>query len=558
LSINVALKEIIADAAKKAVADRGIASVPDIILEPPKDKRLADLSTNIAMQICKQEKGLKPFALAGSIADIAGSEIEKQKLSVYIQKVEVKPPGFINLHFSERYLQDVVTEIAAAGERFGASAIGKGKDVLVEFVSANPTGPLSVAHGRQAAVGDAIANILDFCGFSVKREYYLNDEGNQILLLGKSIYARYCELLGEEELFPEDGYRGSYIYDIAKSLIEKQKGPLPDEADKRLKKVCDFGVDYIMKMIRKDLSDFGVGFDNYFSQHKLSESGKVEEALGELKKKNLLYEKDGALWFKSTEFGDDKDRVLKKSDGSYTYITPDIAYHEDKFRRGFDWLIDLWGPDHHGYIPRMKAASRAMGRDDKALSLLIVQLATISRDGVPVRMSTREGEFITLREVLDDVGKDVARFFFQMRRKDSHLDFDLELAKKESMENPVYYIQYAHARICGILEYKKKQKMSLGASAGLKLLKAPEELNVLRLLREFPDIIEFSARSLEPHRLIQYLMELASSFHSFYTQHRVVSDDKELTSARLLLAESLKTVFSKSLALLGASSPEKM
>ncbi|MFH1867721.1 MAG: arginine--tRNA ligase [Candidatus Omnitrophota bacterium] len=558
MNIIERLKEIIRSAAEEVAGELGVSDMPDILLEAPKDKKLADLSSNVAMQLCKGKKGLRPLEIADRICCIANAGIKKEGVDADIRCIEAKPPGFINIHFSESYLQAVLEDISANGQEFGSSSIGNGRKALLEFVSANPTGPLSVAHGRQAAVGDAIANILEFAGYKVQREYYLNDEGNQIVVLGKSIHARYCELIGEMQPFPEDGYRGDYIYDIAKKIIENHGKSLITLDKKSLELFCDFGIKYIMDLIKQDLDDFQIRFDNYFSQRKLSEAGSVEKALEKLKEKGVIYEKDNALWFGSSCFGDDKDRVLRKSDSSYTYITPDIAYHEDKFRRGFDWLIDLWGPDHHGYIPRLKAASRAMGRDDNALSLLIIQLVTLSRAGKPVPMSTRSGEFITLREVMDEVGKDVAKFFFLIRRKDSHLDFDLELAKKESMENPIYYIQYAHARICGILEYKEKLQFAHREANDLKLLNTEEELSVLRMLREFPDTIEWSAQNLEPHILLLYLMDMASSFHSFYTKCRVVSEDKRLSSARLFLVECLKTVFSKSLALLGITCPEKM
>ena len=559
MDIRDRLKEIIEYASEEASKKLGMETTPEVILELPKDKKLADLSTNIAMQLCKAKKGIKPLDIAETVTVAIRERLKSEKLDNLFKGIEVKPPGFINFHFSNEYLHEVIKDIAKKKSDFGKSSIGKGKKVLLEFVSANPTGPLSVAHGRQAAVGDVIANILEFAGYKVTKEYYLNDEGNQIILLGKSIHARYCELLGEIEAFPENGYKGKYIYDIAKALIEKHEKALIDISSlKILNTFCDFGVKYIMDIIKKELEDFGVEFDIYFSQRKLGKSTEIDNALAELKKKNFLYEKDGALWFKSTDFGDDKDRVLKKSDGAYTYITPDIAYHKNKFQRGFDWIIDLWGPDHHGYIARLKAACKALGKDESAVSLLIIQLATLSRGGIPVKMSTREGEFITLREVMNEVGKDVARFFFLMRRKDSHLNFDLELAKSESMENPVYYIQYAHARICGILEHKKEKGLVLGKTEDLSLLKAKEELDILRILREFPAIIEWSARSLEPQRLIEYLMELAAGFHIFYSKHRIINDDKALSSARLVLIESVKIVFSESLFLLGVSCPEKM
>ena len=530
------------------------------MLEVPKNRKLADLSTNIAMQICKSKKGLKPFEIAEYLLKHIREGIEKSSFKEMIKAIEAKPPGFINFHFSNYYLQSIINQIMSERTDFGQSMQGKDKKVLIEFVSANPTGPLSVAHGRQAAIGDVIANILEFTGYQVQREYYLNDEGNQIELLGRSIHARYCELSGELFVFPEAGYRGDYIYDIAKTVIEKHDRTFLAPDEENISFLRDFGVKYIMDGIRKDLSDFSVRFDTYYSQCELSKSGKVEKVLAKLTEKEFLYEKDGALWFTSTRFGDDKDRVLRKSDGSYTYITPDIAYHEDKFNRGFNMLIDLWGPDHHGYIPRIKAACQAIGKDKDLLSILIIQLVTLSRLGAPVRMSTREGEFITLRQVMDEVGTDVTRFFFLTRRRDSHLDFDLELAKKESMENPVYYIQYAHARICGILIRKDEQGKARdeGKTEALELLCSEEELNILKILREFPEVIEESAQILEPNRLITYLMELAATFHTFYSKHRVVSDDVNLTCARLVLIESLKVVFSKALSLLGVSCPDKM
>ncbi len=558
LDIKSQLIGIIRIAVKSVATGLDINELPEIMLEVPKKRELADLSTNMAMQICKTKKGLKPLEIAENLSQLIKEGIEKTELKDTISAVEAKPPGFVNFHFSSSYLQSIVNQILSDGPDFGRSAQGENKKVLLEFVSANPTGPLSVAHGRQAAIGDVLANILEYTGYQVVREYYLNDEGNQIELLGRSIYARYCELSGEACAFPEAGYRGEYICDLAKDIIENSNTAIAPTDDGKLSFFRDFGTKRIMDGIKKDLSDFSVKFDSYYSQRKLSESGKVEKVLKELEEKGFLYEKDGALWFSSTRFGDDKDRVLRKSDGTYTYITPDIAYHKDKFYRGFDMLIDLWGPDHHGYIPRMKAACQAIGKDANLLHVLIVQLVTLSRSGTPVRMSTREGEFITLREVIDEVGKDVTRFFFLTRRRDSHLDFDIELAKKESMENPVYYIQYAHARICGILGHKDKQGKGKGKGKALDMLSSKEELNILRTLREFPEALEESAQRLEPYRLVSYLMELAAVFHVFYSKHRVVSDDADLTSARLVLIESLKVVFSQSLALLGVSCPDKM
>jgi arginyl-tRNA synthetase len=559
-NIKTKLLEITKDSVESLKHKWPLEKIPDTVLEIPKIRAFGDMSTNIAMQIGKAMQGANPQEIAADIVKSLNNKVQESDISPCISKIEVKPPGFINFYFTPAYLQNVVKKIINEGSNFGRSDCGKSRRVLIEFVSANPTGPLSVAHGRQAAIGDVLANILDFSGYKVEREYYLNDEGNQIVILGQSICARYYELLGEPYVFPESGYRGDYIYSIARTIIEKHGKNLILSGDNRIESFSEFGVKYILDDIKKDLSDFKVEFDTFYSQADLGRSGRVEKVLNSLKEKGFIYEKDNAVWFESTKFGDDKDRVLRKSDGSYTYIMPDIAYHQDKFNRGFDVLIDLWGPDHHGYIKRMKAACQAIGKDAGSLSVLIVQLVTISRGGLPVKMSTRAGEFISLREVMDEVGKDVARFFFLTRRRDSHLEFDLELAKKESMENPVYYIQYAHARICGILEQSDKQGKCPGKGKDeiLNLLGTKEELEILRLLWEFPDTIKHSGINMEPHKLISYLIELAGSFHSFYAKHRVINEDQSLTSARIMLIEALKEVFSKSLMLLGVSVPKRM
>jgi len=561
MNIKTELIKNINSAIDSAFADYPLGCRPEIMCEPPKHRNQGNLSTNAAMQIAKLNKGLNPIIMAERLRKEIMSCLEKSPIADSISKIEVKKPGFINFFFSKQYLRSAVNEITSQGYNFGRPDSQKANPalkVLIEFVSANPTGPLSVAHGRQAAIGDVLANIMEFSGHTVKKEYYLNDDGNQILLLGRSIHARYCELLGEECPFPENGYKGSYIYDIAKKVIDKHNSDLTLPDEKNIKFFSDFGIKTIMENIKQDLKDFGVKFDSYYSQRKLGLSGDIEKALDELREKRFLYEKDGALWFESTCFGDDKDRVVRKSDGSYTYIAPDIAYHKDKYERGFDTLIDLLGPDHHGYISRMKAACQAIGKDAQALSMLIVQLVTISRNGVPVRMSTREGEFISLREVMDEVGNDVARFFFLTRRMDSHLDFDLELAKKESMENPVYYIQYAHARICGILKQAGGKGAYKFTEKDPDLIDTDEEMYILSLLREFPDIMAQCSRNLEPHKLITYLMELAGSFHGFYAKHRVISSDVRITSARLMLIESLRIIFSSALKILGVSVPDTM
>ncbi|PIP19316.1 MAG: arginine--tRNA ligase [Candidatus Omnitrophica bacterium CG08_land_8_20_14_0_20_41_16] len=517
----------------------------DLRLDFPQDSRFGDLSTNIAMRSSKLLKK-PPREAALNLTALINSGLKESCLKDYIKEVKVEGAGFINFYFSDKYLYRELQAILKGGKEALRLDKGQGKPVLIEFVSANPTGSLSVAHGRQAAVGDAFANILDFLGFKVKREYYLNDEGNQINILGKSVGLRIRELGGEKVDFPQNYYQGEYIYDIAKEA--KQKGI---EADN----LGDFAADYILAIIRQELDDFGVKFDYWYSQKELGKSGKIEHAFELLKKKGFLYTQEGALWFKSTVFGDDKDRVVVKSDGAYTYLAPDIAYHDDKYKRGFKWLINLWGPDHHGYINRLKASIAAFGRDPASLSILIVQLATIFRDGRSVQMSTRHGEYITLREVLDEVGKDAARFFFMARRISSHLDFDLDIAKKQTSENPVYYIQYAHARIYSIL---RNSAVKLNKNAGLSLLKEKEELALIKKLLQFSYILTVCLNTQDPYMLTVYLQELSEAFHKFYDSHRVLSDNEPLTSARLSLIEGVKIVIAVGLDLLGVSKPEKM
>jgi len=446
---------LIKDAVRNLDSSIKEEEIPPIYLEIPKEKQHGDLATNIAMKLASKFRA-SPQELAMKIRGAMNQGLKGASLDRKIEKIEVKGPGFINLFLSSDSLHDVLSEIDEKKSKFGQSNKGEGKKINIEFVSANPTGPLSIAHGRQAAIGDSLANILEFTGHSVVKEYYINDEGNQIRILGESLKARVLELLGQRGVeFPGDGYKGDYVLDIAREVIKKF-------GDKAQQKTLYFFSAYatrsILKMIKMDLKDFGVRFDKWFSQKRLDSKGEIEKTLGLLKERDFIYEKDGALWFKSTIFGDDKDRVVVKSTGEFTYIAPDIAYHKDKLNRGFDNLIDIWGPDHHGYIPRLKASIQALGYSKDTLSVLIIQLATLYRDGKPIPMSTRAGEFITLKEVMEEVGKDASRFFFLMRKRDSHLDFDLELAKKESPENPVYYIQYAYARISSILKFEKEKK----------------------------------------------------------------------------------------------------
>ena len=518
----------------------------EIYLESPSDSRFGDFSTNLALKLSKILKR-PPKMIADEIVACLQKEIAGSELKKLVTQIKVEGAGFINFYLKNDYFYAQLKTIIAQGQAALSGQTQDKRKVLIEFVSANPTGSLSVAHARQAAVGDCLANILSFIGFNVSREYYLNDEGNQINILGASVALRLKELNGQKsEVFPENYYQGEYIYDIAKAAESLKIR----EAD-----LGDFAADYILKIIKQELIDFGVNFDCWYSQKTLAQSGKIQEAFSHLKEKGYLYEQDGALWFKSTAFGDDKDRVIIKSDGSQTYLAPDIAYHEDKFRRGFNWLINLWGPDHHGYVSRIYAAIEAFGHKPEQLDVIIVQLATIFRNSQPVQMSTRRGQYITLREVLDEVGSDAARFFFLMRRTSSHLDFDLEVAKKQTAENPVFYVQYAHARICSILRSGSEK---LNDDFDLSVLGQKEELGLIKKIMQFGTTLKICQVTCDPYMLTVYLQELAESFHKFYDLHRVLDQDPALTSARLALIKGAQIVLAQGLKLLGISQPEKM
>ncbi|MGB4521104.1 MAG: arginine--tRNA ligase, partial [Candidatus Omnitrophota bacterium] len=485
----------------------------EVILDFPTDPRFGDLSSNIALKLSKQLKS-SPQKIASKLIPSIKDNLKKFNLDKYIQEVKVEGAGFINFYLKNDFFLDYLETIILHGKKSLKLDYGKGKRVLIEFVSANPTGPLSVAHARQAVVGDVLANVLEFIGFKAKKEFYLNDEGNQINILAASTELRCKELNGEKIEFPPDYYQGDYIYEIARQMIA-EKIKIQDDPD--------YPANHILGIIKKELQDFGVEFDVWYSQKSLRESGKIKKAFDFLKKKGYLYEQEGALWFKSTQFGDDKDRVVIKSDGSYTYLAPDIAYHQDKYRRGFDWLINLWGPDHHGYISRLKASVQAFGKSTNSLSIIIVQLATIFRAGKPVQMSTRRGQYITLREVLDEVGRDASRFFFLMRRTSSHLDFDLEIAKKQTSENPVFYVQYAHARICSIL---RSSNIKIEAKKiNLALLKEKEEVALIKKLWQFSYILNVCLVTQDPYMLTVYLQEVAENFHKFYDLYRVLGGD---------------------------------
>ncbi len=532
--------------------------IPPIELEVPSDKHHGDVSTNIALKSAKILKK-SPQDIAQNFMKKLQDSLKGSPFEEIISKIEVKGPGFINFFISDTGVLKVLDRVLEEGENFGRLLVGEKKKIQIEFVSANPTGPLSVAHARQAVVGDALANILQFIDFDVTREYYVNDEGNQINILGNSIRLRGLGCLGETIEFPEHGYQGDYIIDMAKLFMEQRS----IDSVENLKKIEDiefqnFGATYLLDVIKKELGDFGVHFDIYSHQSKIAHAKAIEEVLSDLKDKGHLYEKDGALWFASTQFGDDKDRVVRKSDGSYTYLTPDIVYHKDKYNRGFKQVYNIWGPDHHGYIPRIKASVEALGMERDAIEVLIVQLATIYRDGKPVSMSTRKGEFISLREVIEEVGVDAARYFFLMRHIKAHLEFDLELAKKQSAENPVYYIQYAHARIHSILRRAKEEGIDPKTSDFDKL-KEDEELELIKKMGAFIDSLLAVHAQLDPYPVVNYLHELATCFHKCYDKHRVLDlENIELTSQRLGLLKAACIVLANGLNLLGVSQPESM
>jgi arginyl-tRNA synthetase len=540
-------------------------NLPDVIfpkdigdtLQLTRDPRHGDMTSNIAMRLASAAKR-SPKEVGLGILSVLKKRIAETGLSLYVGEVEIAG-GFLNFRLSEEYFRKLLVSIHEQGADFGRSDEGNGKRINIEFVSANPTGPLTIAHGRQAAIGDALARILRFDGYDVTCEYYLNDMGRQINMLGESVAVRYRNLFGRNDPMPEDGYMGDYIVDMARKVKDMKLDGLLSDSDADRAFFRNYAVDYMMKLIKEDLRDFGVEFDVWTPQSRIEGDKEVEKTLDELEKNTYIYESEGARWFSSTRFGDDKDRVVVKSDGSFTYLAPDIAYHRDKYRRKYSRLIDLLGPDHHGYIKRMKAAVQALGHDQDSLDILIVQLVTLMRAGESVSMSTRKGDFISLREIMDEIGKDVTRFFFLSRRLDSHLDLDIELAKKESADNPVFYMQYAHARIRSIQKFSSRNRFRfLFRKTDLKVLDTEQEKQLMRKLGEFPFVVRSSAEALEPNRLLSYLNELARSFHSFYTKCRVVSDDTSVSKARLFLVESTRIVLANGLGLLNITLPESM
>ena len=543
--------------ALKATAQKGQLAdfqLPYLEVEPPANPQHGDYAANAAMILASQVKQ-NPRKIAQIIQDNI-SDPEN-----IIEKIQIAGPGFINFFIKDNVWHEMLKEIEKDKDQFGRVDLGQGKIVQVEFVSANPTGPLHIGHARGAVVGDVIANLLTTAGFQISKEYYINDAGNQMNNLGKSVLFRYRELSGEKIEFPETCYRGDYIKDIARDILEREGDQyLHADEQKTISYFTQVAGSAIMEEIKVDLKDFGVTFDEYFSEKELYKDNGVGRLLDELQKQGFIYSDGETLWFKTTAFGDEKDRVVIRQNGDPTYFAADIAYHQNKFARGFDAVIDIWGADHHGYMPRMWAGIQALGHEKDALKIILVQLVNLLRGGVPVAMSTRSGEFVTLREVLDEVGKDAARYNFLMRRSDSHLDFDLEVAKKQSNENPVYYVQYAHARICSIIRMAQDRGIAVpvGADVNLSLLQEPEEKNLIKMLVRYPEMIYGAASSLEPHRLTFYLNELAGVFHSYYNKNKVISDDPGLTGARLFLIKMMKIVLQNVLSILGVSAPEKM
>jgi arginyl-tRNA synthetase len=542
---------------------------PTLTLDAPKRPEWGDLASTVAMSLASSEQR-PPYDIAQIIVE------NLPRREQLFERVEIVRPGFVNLTVKPSLWQEVLKEIEAHGAAYGTADLGQGRRVQVEYVSANPTGPLHVGHGRGAAVGQALVRLLKAVGYDVTGEYYINDAGRQMKLFGASVFARYLELCGRSAAVPEDGYHGAYITAVAERIKEQLGGapenPVPADLEDRCRSLA---YQEMLGLIREDLASFGVEFQSWFSEASLHASQAVEQVLEELKSRGLLLEQDGALWFRSSAFGDEKDRVVKKQDGEYTYLAADIAYHRDKLRRGYDLLIDVWGADHHGYIPRMQAVMQAYGHPKERLHVVLVQLVKLLRGGAEVKMSKRTGSFITMREVIDEVGADAAKFFFLMRDSRTHLDFDLELATQRSADNPVYYVQYAHARICSLWRVAAERGIPRPSAikADLTVLTDPDELGLIRKLSAFPEILQASAATFEPHRVTYYLQQLAALLHTFYNKHRILppvgdqeQGDVELTeelpphktAARLVLMRGVQQVIHNGLTVLGISAPEQM
>jgi arginyl-tRNA synthetase len=517
----------------------------EIELEIPKSESFGDLSTPLAMELAKILHQ-PPRKIAERIVSACDKDI--------FESIEIAGPGFINFKFKKSFIFFELNELLKKGESFFFRNIGDGKKIQIEFVSANPTGPLHLGHGRGAAVGSALANILTEAGYNVSTEYYINDAGKQVELLGLSVYIALQRLFGKEIQMPDECYKGEYIFELAKEVYELYSNDLKDRSFEEIGSfLIDFAYKKILDEIKKDLEDFGVIFNQWVSERELYSRKEVQNALQKLRELGYLYEKEGALWFKSTAFGDDKDRVVVKSDGTYTYFASDIAYHKNKIDRGFDELINIWGADHHGYIKRVESAVQALGLKASQIKILLVQMVNLLREGKPVQMSKRAGTFVTLRELIDEIGSDTTKFIFLTRRHDSHLEFDVEIAKRQSQENPVYYVQYAHARINSIFEKAEKEPEFFTGE-----LFNEDELRVIKKVLLYPMIFEISVQMREPHRITFYLQELASLFHSYYHKYRVISEEEALTETRLCLCRAVMLVLKHGLRMLGVKAPDKM
>ncbi len=582
------ISELLAQAVRRLQSEGALPADAQYVdnVERSRNPQHGDFASNIALALARSA-GIKPRDLAEKI-------IAALPQSGRVARTEVAGPGFINFFLATGAQQAVVGRILEAGEAYGRSTIGNGRRVQVEFVSANPTGPLHVGHGRGAAYGAAVADLLAAAGFQVHREYYVNDAGRQMDILATSIWLRYLELCGESIIFPSNGYKGDYVFDIAATLHRESGGGLrhtaaavfdgivPDEpsgGDKEAhidaliertrvllgaenyRHVFDLGLTVILDDIRQDLQEFGVVYEQWYSERSLAERGLVDRAIERLKASGHVYQKDGALWFRSTDFGDEKDRVIVRDNGQKTYFASDIAYHLDKMERGFERVIDIWGADHHGYIPRVRAALTALGQDPSRLDVLLVQFAILYRGGQKAQMSTRSGEFVTLRELRHEVGDDAARFFYILRKCEQHMDFDLDLAKSRSSDNPVYYLQYAHARICSVLRLAQEKGMTRDRERGdrsLGQLREPHEEALITLLARYPEVVEVAALSHEPHQLAYYLRELANGFHAYYNAHVFLVESDELRDARLNLIDATRQVLANGLGLLGVTAPDSM
>ncbi|MCC3755469.1 arginine--tRNA ligase [Staphylococcus capitis] len=547
------VKQTLIEEIEASIKKAGLAEdIPEIKIEIPKDTKNGDYSSNIAMVLTKIAKR-NPREIAQAIVD----NLDTSK--AHVKEIDIAGPGFINFYLDNQYLTQIIPEAINKGDQFGYADQSKNTNILLEYVSANPTGDLHIGHARNAAVGDSLANILIAAGYNVTREYYINDAGNQITNLARSIETRYFEALGDTgHEMPEDGYNGKDIIEIGKDLANKHPEIKDYSDEERLKTFRQLGVDYEMDKLKRDLADFNVHFDNWFSETSLYENGAIDNTLAKMKELGYTYEADGATWLRTSDFKDDKDRVLIKKDGNYTYFTPDTAYHYNKINRGNDILIDLMGADHHGYINRLKASLETFGVDSDRLEIQIMQMVRLMQNGEEVKMSKRTGNAITLREIMDEVGIDAARYFLTMRSPDSHFDFDLELAKEQSQDNPIYYAQYAHARICSILRQAKEQGVDITTNANFDTITNEKAIDLLKKVAEFETTIESAAEHRAPHRLTNYIQDLAAAFHKFYNAEKVLTDDIEKTKALVAMIEAVRITLHNALTLVGVTAPESM